>query len=291
MNRLYQGDNLAVLEYMSEGSVDLVVTDPPFYTGKDWGAFDDKWEGGLDEYLEFMTKRCQQIHRVLKDTGSFYLHCNPTVSHYLKITLDRIFGIKQFRNEIIWDKRYGHANDAKRKFPVLHDVIFFYSKTDSYYFSPLYRPLCEDYVNSTYKYVDEDGRRYRLGPGVDNSRRLKIEERSRIYLDNNKGASIGSLWMGNETKLSSFSKERLGYPTQKPVSLYKRILEASSREGDLILDPFVGSGTALDAAQGLGRGWIGIDVGDEAIGVVQGRLREKYELEPDKDYYLIKIKV
>ena len=164
---------------------------------------------------------------------------------------------------------------------------FFILKRIHTFFSPLYRPLCEDYVNSTYRHVDEDGRRYRLNPITDTMRRKSIENRGRTYLDQSKGVTVGSLWMGNETKLSSFSKERLGYPTQKPVALYERILEASSQAGDLILDPFVGSGTALDAAEKLGRGWIGIDAGDEAVGVIQARLRDRHGLEPNKDYEFI----
>ena len=285
MNRLYQGDNLDILRGIPSDSVDLIVTDPPFNTGKDWGAFKDRYEGGLDGYLEFMEQRCREMHRVLKSTGSFYLHCSPTISHYLKIMLDNIFGMNQYRNEIIWDKRFGHANDVKRKFPVLHDIIFFYSKTGSYFFSPLYKPLSEDYVNTAYRHVDEDGRRYRLNPITDTMRRKSIDQRGRTYLDETKGVSVGSLWLGNDTKLSSFSKERLGYPTQKPVALYERIIEASSEEGNLVLDPFVGSGTVLDAAFRLCRAWIGIDFESEAIEVVKARLLDQHSLRFDQHYF------
>ena len=275
MNRLYHGDNLRILQEMQDASIDLICTDPPFNTGKDWGAFNDKWKGGLKGYLKFMESRLEECRRVLKDTGSIYLHSDPVVSHYLKVMLDAVFGIKQFRNEIVWAKRFGHPNDVKRKFPVLHDVIFFYSKTDSYTFHPSYKPLCEKYVKSTYRHVDENGRRYRKVSLVSDSRPKK---KKIAYLDESKGTSVGSLWVENDTKLSSFSKERVGYPTQKPIALYERMIKASSHRGDVVLDPFAGSGTALDAAQVLGRDWIGIDASEEAIETIQKRLEDRHGL-------------
>ena len=273
MNQLYHGDNLSVLRSLPDASVDLICTDPPFNTGKNWGAFSDKWKGGLKEYLKFMELRVVEMRRVLKVTGSLYLHCDPTVSHYLKVMLDGVFGIKQFRNEIVWAKRFGHANDVKRKFPVLHDVIFLYSKTDSYTFNPSYKPLSKDYVKSIYRHVDENGRRYRLNPVC----KLRVRnKKTRTYLDESKGICVGSLWVENDTKLSSFSKERVGYPTQKPVALYERMIKASSHQGDIVLDPFVGSGASLDAAELLGRHWVGIDSSDEAIKTIQKRLEDRH---------------
>ena len=212
MNQLFQGDNLSIMRELPDASVDLICTDPPFNTGKDWGAFDDRW-GSLDKYLKFMEPRLEECRRLLKDTGSLYLHCDPTASHYLKVMLDCVFGIKQFRNEIVWSKRFGHANDVKKKFPVLHDIIFLYSKSDLYLFYPSYKLLCEKYVKSVYKHVDDEGRRYRKISGVSKSRIGK--RKTRTYLDESKGTSIGSLWTENEMKLSSFSKERLGLPNPK----------------------------------------------------------------------------
>ena len=125
MNCLHQGDNLTILRNMPDASVDLICTDPPFNTGKDWGAFNDKWEGGLKGYLKFMAARVVEMRRVLKSTGSLYLHCDPTASHYLKVMLDGVFGIKQFRNEIVWC--YVSAGSPKRFFKRNHDVVFLYT--------------------------------------------------------------------------------------------------------------------------------------------------------------------
>ena len=129
MNKLYHGDNLAILQEMSDNSVDLIATDPPFCTQKDWGAFDDRWTGGLKGYLKFMEERAVEMHRVLKDTGSFYLHCDPTASHYLKVMLDSVFGRGNFRNEIVW--WYSGIGASKKSYPKNHDIILFYSKTKS----------------------------------------------------------------------------------------------------------------------------------------------------------------
>ena len=132
MNKLYCGDNLSIMHDMPDASVVLIATDPPFNTGKDWGAFNDKWEGGLKGYLKFMEPRLVEMHRLLKPTGSLYLHCDPTASHYLKVLLDTVFGIKQFRNEIVWKR--SHAKSPKKRFGRSHDSILFYTKSDNFIF-------------------------------------------------------------------------------------------------------------------------------------------------------------
>ena len=283
MNTLYQGDNLQILRSLPDASVDLICTDPPFNTGKDWGAFDDRWEGGLKGYLKFMEPRLIECRRVLKDTGSLYLHCDPTASHYLKVMLDSVFGIKQFRNEIVWKRNAGHPNNAKRCFANLHDVILVYSKTGNYYFSPIYEPHSQEYINKYYSKIDESGRRY---TDVFSKGNQRIKKKLRTYLDTLQGIIVCSLWTKQGIQLRSTAKERLGYPTQKPVALYERMIKASSNQGDTVLDPFSGSGTTLDAAQSLGRHWIGIDIGDAAINVIQSRLRDRHGLEYDRDYEL-----
>ena len=231
MNTLYQGDNLTILRALPDASVDLIATDPPFNTGRHWGAFNDKWEGGLKGYLKFMEPRLIECRRVLKDTGSLYLHCDPTASHYLKIMLDGVFGIKQFRNDIIWKR--SHNKSGKKRFGRNHDNILFYTKSDNFIFS--------------------------------------------------NPSQLNSLWL--DIPIAS-PKQRVGYPTQKPLALYERMIKIASNQGGVVLDLFAGSGTTLDAAHTLGRGWIGIDNGTEAIKTIQDRLRQRHGLEYNRDYEL-----
>ena len=282
MNQLFQGDNLEILHNMPGGSVDLICTDPPFNTGKDWGAFDDRWEGGLDEYLKFMEARVVEMRRVLKDTGSLYLHCDPTASHYLKVMLDGVFGIKQFRNEIVWKRHHGQSNNVKKAYSKEHDVILFYTKSNDFVFNPQYQRLSESTIRR-YDKVDKDGRRYQI-----NSVSKRRKKKSLSYFDDTKGVAVNSLWIESNFNLNSVAKERLDYPTQKPVALYERMIKASSNQHDIVLDPFAGSGTTLDAAHTLGRHWIGIDVGDEAIETIQERMRNRHGLEYDRDYEIIR---
>ena len=272
MNTLYQGDNLAILRSLSDASVDLICTDPPFNTGRDWGAFDDRWEGGLDGYLKFMKPRLIECRRVLKDTGSLYLHCDPTASHYLKVMLDSVFGVKQFRNEIVWKRQGGQSNHVKSKYSTEHDVILFYTKTGEYNFNLMYFPKKQSSIKR-YDKVDSDGRRYKINNG---SKRQTKPTKS--YLDEFEGVALNSLWVENNFTLNASANERLDYPTQKPLALYARMIKASSNQGDVVLDPFAGSGTTLDAAESLGRKWIGIDIGDDAIEIIQNRLRDRHGL-------------
>ena len=287
MNTLYQGDNLTILKSLPDASVDLIATDPPFNTGKDWGAFSDKWEGGLKGYLKFMEQRAIEMHRVLKGTGSLYLHCDPTASHYLKVMLDGVFGIDNFKCEIVWKRNFGKSNDMKSTFGTEHDIILFYSKTADNAFTSVYEPYREEYIKQFFKHVDKDGRRY--AQQFSGGHRNTKQWRKRKYLDESKGVKVGSLWI-RKLQLSPMAKERLGYPTQKPIALYERIIKASSNQGDIVLDPFAGSGTTLDAAQTLGRRWIGIDQSIEAINVIQARLRDRHGLEYDRDYQRITYK-
>ena len=254
MNTLYQGDNLSILREMPDASVDLIATDPPFNTGKDWGAFSDKWEGGLKGYLKFMEARAVEMHRVLKPTGSLYLHCDPTASHYLKVMLDGVFGIKQFRNEIVWS--YKSMSVVKRDFPRKHDIILRYTKSKTWVFNLQRQP----YNPKSLEIFKRGGRFYNNEP----------------YDPHPDGMLIPSVW--DIPMLNSMAKERTDHPTQKPRALYERIIKASSNQGDTVLDPFAGSGTTLDAAQTLGRKWIGIDIGDEAITTIEKRLCERHGL-------------
>jgi len=261
-------------------------------------------------YLTMMAPRLVELHRVLRPTGSLYLHCDPTASHYLKLLLDAIFGPENFQNEIAW-KRFSAKNDPKR-FGRSHDVILFYSRSKTFTWNVQHGPFEDDYVAQNYRYVEEEtGRRYRLSdltaakPGGDvdyewhgqfpykgrhwaysRENMDQMLQDGRIvfrntgmpvfkrYLDEQPGVALQDVW--TDVRLHAGSKERLGYPTQKPIELLERILVASSNEGDVVLDPFCGCGTAVDAAQKLGRIWIGIDITKIAIEIIRTRLDDQY---------------
>ena len=269
-------------------------------------------------YLVMMAARLVELHRVLKPTGSLYLHCDPTASHYLKILLDAIFGGEYFRNEIVWKRTSAH-NDAKR-FGKIYDAIFYYSKSDSLTRNTIFREYDEDYVRKTYRHQDDDGRKWasgdltatsKAGGGyeyvwngitriwicpIETMRRLENENRiyytrngiarKKRYLDEQKGRLLGNVWT-DINPINAHAKERLGYPTQKPVALLERIILASSNEGDVVLDPFCGCGTAIAAAHKLRRGWIGIDITHLSIALQKYRLNDMFELVSGKDYAVI----
>ena len=251
MGELYCGDCLEVMRGMPSGSIDLIATDPPFNTGKDWGEFNDKWEDGLDGYLKFMEPRLKEIHRLLKDTGSFYLHCDTNASHYIKVMLDSIFGMKHFRNEIVW--RIGWVSGFKTQANSWirnHDIILYYTRGETI-FNKKYIPYPKGYTR-------RDGKKA-MGKGV------PIEDTWNC----NEADTIDSI------QIKSFSNEKVGYPTQKPVELLDRIIEASSNKGDVVLDPFCGSGTTLVAADRLQRAWIGIDVSPKAVEITAQRIKDE----------------
>lgn len=221
-------------------------------------------ENDMMAYLAMMAVRLIELHRVLRPTGSLYLHCDPTASHYLKILLDAIFGIDRIANEIIWCyKRYTAVSN---RFQRLHDVILFYSKSDDRTFNDIRSEYGElsGKKDSHYK-QDEDGRWFRWQKRVG-------QEPYKIYLS--EGVRLGDWW--EIPPINASAKERLGYQTQKPLALLERIISASSNEGDLVLDPFCGCGTTVHAAQKLKRRWIGIDVTHLAIALVERRLKEAF---------------
>ena len=270
-------------------------------------------ENPMMAYLVMMTIRLVELYRVLKPTGSIYLHCDPTASHYLKIIMDAIFGLHSFRNEIIW-RRYGAHNDVgqgSRHFGRVHDTLLFYTKTDLPTWNQMFTSLKSEYVESTYRYIEaETGRRFRVtpltGPGgeakgnpvyewkghtrawrysketmekLDREGKLYYSKTGyagqKLYLDGSKGTPVQDVWE-DIPSLSGTHTERLGYPTQKPLTLLERIIQASSNPGDVILDPFCGCGTAIAAAQKLGRKWIGIDITILSITLQQYRLEAMF---------------
>jgi site-specific DNA-methyltransferase (adenine-specific) len=271
-------------------------------------------------YLTMMTPRLLELRRVLKETGSIYLHCDSTAAHYLKLIMDAIFEPKHFINEVIWKRTTAHSDHAQgaKHFGRLHDTILVYAKSSEYVWNSIAVAHSEDYLSSKYKYIEpETGRRYRLdnltGPGgaakgnpsyevmgitrywrYSRERMQELIEAGRIiqtkpgtvpqykrYLDESIGKTLQDIW-DDIPPINSQAKERLGYPTQKPEALLERIIKASSNEGDVVLDPFCGCGTAVTVAEKLHRRWIGIDVTHIAISLIRSRLHDTFgsELAP-----------
>jgi DNA modification methylase len=241
-------------------------------------------------YLAMMAPRLVELRRVLKPTGSIYLHCDPTASHYLKLLMDAVFGPKMFRNELIWlrDPAGKGAKRVSRQWPRNFELLLFYSKSEQNRFEQQYTELSEA-QRAAYRYSDARGRykAVQRGDYTDESmERLRREGRVHVsstgkeyvkyYLDEAR-VTVGGVW----TDIYGFgtltaSKERLGYPTQKPEALLERIIQASSNEGDVVLDPFCGCGTTITVAQRLGRNWIGVDITYVAIALMKNRLRDAF---------------
>ena len=218
-------------------------------------------------YLVMMATRLVEMHRLLKETGSLYLHCDPTASHYLKILLDAVFSVQNFRNEIIWC--YTQGGRGRKDFPRKHDVILRYTKSTNYFFDDeairVNYELVSEKSSDSFTKIDEDGRFFKEVFGTDRKRKY------RYYKDEGK---VPYDWWTDIPKITgnsakSENTELTGYPTQKPIALYERIIQASSKPGDFILDPFAGCGTTAIAAEQLGRQWMGIDLTYLAIGAVK----------------------
>ena len=282
-------------------------------------------ENQMMAYLVMMAARLVELHRVLKPTGSLYLHCDPTASHYLRVILDTIFGPQNFINEIVWKRTSAHsdAGQGARHYGRVQDTLLFYAKSQQFAWNPQYLPHDGSYLKSHYPYVEPGtGKRYGLwditGPGgaakgnpnyeifgvskywrySREKMEQKIKEgrviqprpgavpREKRYLDDSPGVPISSVWSDIDP-INSHAAERLGYPTQKPLSLLERIVQASSNPGDWVLDPFCGCGTAIAAAQKLERHWIGIDVTHLAISLQKYRLQDTFGITAGKDYQVI----
>ena len=236
MIKTYETENLQWLKDREAESIDLIYLDPPFFTQKDWGEYDDRWVS-LGDYLKFIKWRLIECHRVLKDTGSIYVHCDWRVNAHIRLMMDEVFGVNNFVNEIIWS--YGLGGSSNRSFSSKHDTIFFYSKTKDYYFS---KPL--------------------------------VPATSQMMAGQMKGATdVFAI-----PSLNNMAKERLNYPTQKPEALLERIIKASSNEGDIVLDPFCGSGTTLAVAHRLKRNAIGLDNNKNAINITDKRVFARKQL-------------
>ena len=327
MNQLILGDCLEVMKKMDSESVDLIYLDPPFFSNRNyeviWGdkgeirSFEDRWSGGIDHYIGWLKERVSEMHRLLKPTGSIYLHCDWHADAYIRVyILDKIFGDNNFRGDITWKRSSAH-NDTKqgrKQIGNISDTILYYTKNKtSYTYNTLYTPYEEDYIKSFYKNQDSDGRKYTLsdltGPGgaakgnpqyeflgitrywqftKENMQKLfengliiqtkpgTVPRRKR-YLDESPGISLQDIWIDIKP-VQSQSKEKIGYPTQKPEALLDRIIKMSSNEGDIVFDPFVGGGTTVVVADKLNRKWIGIDQSVQAVKVSEMRLNNNQNL-------------
>jgi len=336
MNKLILGDNLEILKTFDEESVDLIYLDPPFFSNRNyeviWGdageirSFQDRWSGGIDHYIAWLKERVEIMHRVLKKTGSFFLHCDWHANAEIKVyILNKIFGDVNMRGEIIWNRSFSH-NDAKKKLAVLSDTIWYYSKSNKFIYNPVYSFANKEQYEGRFKYVDENGRYYQsvsmgapIGGGMsailpetgkprgwyiykgynppENGWRYSIETMEEIdrkgeiiypdnpegrlrrkkYLDEAKGFLLGNVWT-DIVNIQGSSKERIGYPTQKPEALMERIICMASNEGDVVLDPFMGGGTTIAVAERLNRQWIGIDQSVQAVKVTELRLDKQRDL-------------
>jgi DNA modification methylase len=279
---------------------------------REYESIEERWKGGHKKgiyvYLAYMRERLVQCERVLKQTGSIYVHCDWHAGHYLKQLLDELFGYDNFRNEIIWKRTFSHSDSKQgaKKYGRLHDTILFYTKSEDYTFNTQHTPFTEEYLKNFYKYKDEKGV-YRLvsmlGPGGAAKgnpyyeilgvkrywafKKEKIEEfikkglivqtkpgnvpQLKRYLYEFQGVPLQSIWT-DITPIQGASKEKMGYPTQKPLALLERIIEVSSNPTNIVLDPFCGCGTTLVAAKKLGRQFIGIDISRVACDVMKKRL-------------------
>ncbi len=290
-------DNLAELQKLPDKSVDLVYIDPPFNTGKHQGDYDDRWKS-REDFLTFVKPRLQEIHRVLKDTGTVYLHADHHASHYLKIMMDDIFGVNNFVNDISWVRHNTHH--PARKFPAIHDSILVFSKTGAYTFTPQ-RTVNRKLHADKYHFSDHRGdfglldlynSRGRKGfvyewNGITREWRHprstmeRLEKEGGLYHGKNgrpykkqywndyKGSLVGDVW--NDVSPVLNGKEH-GYATQKPEKLLKRVILSSSNPGDTVLDAFAGSGTTCAVAKKLGRKSICIDQNPKACKIMEERL-------------------
>jgi len=265
----YEGDNLAVMRELPSEKIDLIYIDPPYFSQRNYGDFDDRWKS-IQHYLDFMVERLKEMHRLLKQTGSIYVHLDWHAVHYVKVEMDKIFGAQNFQNEIVWC--YPNGGKGTRSFAKKHDTILFYSKSFIHKFNGNNVRVPYELISpksiSPFTLIDENGRRYR--------ERVSNRKTYTYYAD--KGKIPNDWWIDIQPLTGRRGrKERLGYQTQKPTELMKRIILASSNEGDLVADFFCGSGSFIKKAHELGRSSIGVDVSSKALSLA----RSPTQREPD----------
>jgi DNA modification methylase len=338
-NKLIWGDNKLILsslkngplreEIERQGGLKLIYIDPPFDVGADFSmdieiggdtfvkkpnileeiAYRDTWGKGADSFISMIYERLVLMHDLLAVNGSIYVHCDWRVNSHIRVALDEIFGNKNLRNEIIWRRKGGTALGAMNQFSTAYDTLYWYTKSESYTFNPVWRPAPDEYIDLQFRYADPDGRRYMINvmrspsprpnlrynykgyktppngwavplatmEKMDSENRLHFPDSKekqiykKIYLDEYPGQQANNLWTDIST-LKGSATEIVGYPTQKPEELLERIIAASSNEGDLIADFFVGSGTTASVAEKCGRKWIASDLGKFSIHTTRKRL-------------------
>jgi DNA modification methylase len=326
INKLILGDCLEVLKTLENETVDLIYIDPPFFSNRTyeviWGdkgevrSFEDRFSGGIEHYISWLKERIQELHRILKPTGSIFVHCDDHADAYIRVSiLDKMFSGDNFRGKITWKRSSAH-NDTKqgrKHLGFIADTIWYYSKSKDYNFNTLYTSYDKEYIAKSYKHQEPDGRFYALldltGPGgaakgnpqyeflgvtrywqfsQENMQKLYEQglivqtkegnvPRRKKYLDETQGIALQNIWT-DISNVQSQSKERIGYPTQKPEALLERIIKMASNENDTVLDCFVGGGTTIAVADKLNRHWIGIDQSVNAVKVTEFRLNKQQNL-------------
>lgn len=306
-NRLFWGDNLHVMRQLPSESIDLIYIDPPFFSGRQYNvifgdqnelrSFSDIWEGGMPGYLIWFNARLLEMKRLLKKTGTIYVHCDWHASHYIKIEMDKMFGNDNFLNELIWNYE-GTGSPSKLRFAAKHDTILRYSKVRAT--AKAFELYFEQQIDSTYSTLkrDPDGRYFRiqgLGDYTDKSIK-RLEAEGRIYIASSgkqylkhwvedrdgllfKKKKLSDVWTDVTQLGTAIQKEKIGYPTQKPEALLERILKASSEEGDTVADFFCGGGTLPAVSQRLKRNWIACDQSRVAVAITADRMSNLVEKE------------
>lgn len=277
MEKVLLGDCLELLKRFEDNSVDLIYLDPPFFTntiqklktrdGNKEFSYKDIWKSN-DEYAEFLYYRLLELKRVLKNTGNIFVHCDRNSTHIIKMLLDDIFGLKQFQSEIIW--YYKRWSNSKKGLLSSHQTIYFYSKTQDFKFKTLYN----DYSETTN--IDQILQK-RVKDNNGKTIYARDENGNTIHSDIKKGVPLNDVW--EIPYLNPKANERVGYPTQKPILLLERIIEIASEEGDIILDPFCGSGTTLVAGKLNNRKVIGMDISQDAVNLTNSRLQNPIKSE------------
>lgn len=263
-NRLFWGDNLHVMRQLPTESIGVIYIDPPFFSGRQYNvifgdknelrSFSDIWEGGMPGYLIWLNARLYEMKRLLKKTGSIFVHCDWHASHYIKVEMDKIFGYENFHNEIVWC--YAGGAVPQKEFPRKHDTILFYSKSRDWLFNTIYRPY---------------------SPGTVQRGRTAVKGKYFAEGLREAGTPINDWWTDIKKITSPTDPEKIGYPTQKSEELLERIISVATDPGDVVADFFVGGGTTCAAAQKLGRQWIACDQSRVAVAITADRIARLVE--------------